>query len=363
MASNISYKCPTCGAEIFWSAEKGCFDCIYCGDTFTLEQMKEAGAVVDQPIDEQKVEHAEEIVDGEYTQTTDGTVSKDLVKYSCSHCGAEIITDRSTAATICVYCGNAVIMSEQIIADFAPDYVIPFKVQKNKVMEAFKEFSKKPLTPKDFDCDKVVDKMQGVYIPFWLYSGKCDGRIEGEGINKKTYRRGDYEITEKRIHDIMRDGTVNFEMVPVDGSAKTEDAAMDSIEPYDFKDLVKFTPAYLSGFLAERFDEDADKCFPRAQERIENTTRSELEDSAAYDELNIKSYQKKTTIEKTEYAMLPTWLLYTTYKEEKFFFAMNGQTGKFIGNLPISKVKLVLYSLLGGIGGTFVGALLGMILG
>ncbi|SDA23066.1 hypothetical protein SAMN02910447_02276 [Ruminococcus sp. YE71] len=356
--SNISYKCPTCGAELFWSAEKGCFDCIYCGDTFSLEDLKAAGAVVDQPIDETKVEHAEEIVEGEYTQTTDGTVSNDFVKYTCSHCGAEIITDRSTAATICVYCGNAVIMSEQIIADFAPDYVIPFKVQKNKVMSSFKEFSKKPLTPKDFDCEKVVDKMQGVYIPFWLYSGKCDGRIEGEGINEKTWTSGNYRYTEKKYYDIMRDGTVNFEKVPVDGSSKTEDAAMDSIEPFDFKDMVAFTPAYLSGFLAERFDEDADKCFPRAQERIENTTRQELEDSAKYDTVDVKNYQKQTTIEKTEYAMFPTWLLYTTYNDEKFFFAMNGQTGKFIGNLPISKPKLILYSLIGGIGGSILGSII-----
>ena len=101
----------------------------------------------------------------------------DLVKYTCSHCGAEIITDRSTAATVCVYCGNAVIMGEQIIDNFSPDYVIPFKVPKTQVMDAFKKFSKKPLTPKDFNCDRVVDKMQGVYIPFWLYSGNCEGSI------------------------------------------------------------------------------------------------------------------------------------------------------------------------------------------
>ena len=118
--------------------------------------------------------------------SNDGTVGNDLVKYTCSHCGAEIITDRSTAATVCVYCGNAVIMGEQIIDNFSPDYVIPFKVPKNQVMDTFQKFSKKPLTPKDFNCDRVVDKMQGVYIPFWLYSGNCEGSITAEGINTRT---------------------------------------------------------------------------------------------------------------------------------------------------------------------------------
>lgn len=358
MAANITYKCPTCGAELFWVASKNCFECEYCGESCTLEQLQASGQGSE--VDEKNVETHEEIEEGEYTKSTDGTVGSDLVKYTCSHCGAEIITDRSTAATICVYCGNAVIMGEQVINDFKPDYVIPFAVEKKKVMEAFKEFSKKPLTPKDFDCDRVVDKMQGVYIPFWLYSGKCDGNAEFRGINKKTYRKGDYKYTEKKIFHVMRDGTVNFDKLPVDASSKTEDDAMDSIEPYDYKKLVPFNTAYLSGFLAERFDEDKEKCYARAKERIVNSTLDELKKSCFYDELELREYRNNVNVKKTEYALLPTWLLYTTYKDKKYFFAMNGQTGKFIGNLPIDKVKLVVYSLLGGIGGSLLGMFLGM---
>ena len=90
-------------------------------------------------------------------------------------------------------------MGEQIIDNFSPDYVIPFKVPKNQVMDTFQKFSKKPLTPKDFNCDRVVDKMQGVYIPFWLYSGNCEGSITAEGINTRTWTSGNYRYTEKSI--------------------------------------------------------------------------------------------------------------------------------------------------------------------
>lgn len=94
---------------------------------------------------------------------------------------------------------------------------------------------------------------------------------------------------------------------------------------------------------------------PRAKERIENTTRDELRKTCNYDSVDIRDYTKHTEIMDTKYAMLPTWLLYTTYKDKPYFFAMNGQTGKFIGNLPIDKAKLALYSLLGGIGGFVIG--------
>ncbi len=358
MAVNISYKCPTCGAEIFWNAEKNCWACEYCGDSFTLEQLEAQGAAkAPEEINKDNVEKHEEVDTDEYKSSTDGTVGSDLVKYTCSHCGAEIITDRSTAATICVYCGNAVIMGEQIIDDFSPDYVIPFKVPKKDVMEAFRKFSKKPLTPKDFKCDQIVDKMQGVYIPFWLYSGVCSGSINAEGVNVRTWTSGNYRHTEKKYYSVFRDGILEFERVPVDASSKTENDAMDSIEPFDYSELTKFNPGYLSGYLAERYDENSDKCLLRAQERIENTTRDELKKTCDYDTLNIHNYTKETNIKDVKYAMLPTWLLYTTYKEKPYFFAMNGQTGKFIGNLPIDKVKLAIYSLLGCGGGFLIGAL------
>ncbi len=352
--ANISYKCPTCGAEIFWDASAGKFLCKYCGDEFTMADMEASGQAVS-AVDSQHVEHHEEIVNNEYTSSTDGTVGSNLVKYKCSYCGSEIITDRATAATVCVYCGNAVVMGEQLINDFAPDYVIPFKIDKSRVMQAFKDFSKKPLTPKAFDPEKVVEKMQGVYIPFWLYSGECEGCMDAEGVNEKTTRQGNYRVVEKSIYNVLREGKVRFKNVPVDGSSKTDDAAMDSIEPYDYKDMVPFKPAYLSGFLAERFDEDAEKCFERAKVRIENTTLDKLKASAPYDNITVRTYNKNIKKEKPKYALLPTWLLYTVYNGEKYFFAMNGQTGKFIGNLPIDKGKLTFCSILGAIAGAFLG--------
>ncbi len=355
--ANVSYKCPTCGAEIFWNASAGQFLCQYCGDAFTLADMEASGQAA--AIDTQNVEHHEEIVNDEYTTSTDGTVGSNLVKYKCSYCGSEIITDRSTAATLCVYCGNSVIMGEQLINDFTPDFVIPFKVEKNRVMQAFKDFSQKPLTPKAFDPEKVVEKMQGVYIPFWLYSGECNGYIDAEGINEKSHRSGDYKIVEKSFYHVVRQGKVKFKNVPVDGSSKTDNAAMDSIEPFDYTALTPFKPAYLSGFLAERFDEDAEQCFDRAKVRIENTTLDKLKASATYDRLDVKTYDKTIRKQKPKYALLPTWLLYTVYEGEKYFFAMNGQTGKFIGNLPIDKGKLTLYSILGGIGGGILGYIFG----
>lgn len=340
--ANVIYKCLTCGGDLQFSAETQNWTCKYCDDVFTLADLDAAGQ---NQIDEQKMDtHTELEGDKSQYQSTDGTISKDLVQYKCSHCGAEIITDRATAATICVYCSNPVIMSEQVVGGFSPDYVIPFRIDKSKVMDSFKAFSKKPLTPKDFDCDAVVDKLQGVYIPFWLYSGTMSGSITCDGINKRTYRSGDYRVTESKHHNVFRDGFLSFEKVPVDASSKTDDDAMDSIEPYDFGAMVPFNIGYLAGYLAERYDQDQESCIPRANDRIINTGRDELIKTCHYDDVVVKQFNHDVDIKKTEYALMPAWLLYTKYKDKDYLFAMNGQTGKFIGNLPISYPKLALFT-------------------
>ena len=309
-------------------------------------------------INEEKAEKHRELEGDKALYTaTDGTDNSDLVAYTCSHCGAEIITNRTTAATICVYCQNPVVMSEQVIGDFSPKYVIPFKVEKSKVMEAFKKFSKKPLTPKSFNPDAVVEKMQGVYVPFWLYSGRASGVIKGTGENDSTFHRNGAKYRETSYYEFTRSGSIDIANVPVDASQKIEDDAMDSIEPYDQRDLTEFSPAYLAGFLAERYDLDADKCFARADLRIKNSLKSSLERSANYDRVHTKSFDASVNIKSRDYALLPSWLLYTKYEDKNYLFAMNGQTGKFIGNLPIDKLKLAIYTAIGSVGGFVAGIL------
>ncbi len=341
--ANITYKCPTCGGDMGFDAETQNWKCLYCDDVFTLEQLNSAGR---NTVDEEHIEKHREL-DSEEKATsvsTDGTVGNDLVLYTCSHCGAEIVTDRATAATICVFCGNPIILSEQVVGNFTPEYVIPFRIDKSKVMDEFKKFSKKPLTPKDFDCDSIVNKMQGIYLPFWLYSGTLKGDITAVGINKSKRRDKDYEYTDSAHYNVRRAGILRFERVPVDASSKTDNDAMDSIEPYNFEDIKPFNIGYLAGYLAERFDEDKESCRPRAETRIVNTGKDELKKTCKYDEITVTEYNHDLTIEKTEYAMMPAWLLYTKYKDKDYLFAMNGQTGKFIGNLPIDYLKLALYT-------------------
>lgn len=49
---------------------------------------------------------------------------------------------------------------------------------------------------------------------------------------------------------------------------------------------------------------------------------------------------------KARYALYPVWLLNTTWNGNKYTFAMNGQTGKFVGDLPVDKAAAARWTFL-----------------
>ena len=190
--------------------------------------------------------------------------------YSCPSCGAELICDESTAATSCPYCGNPTVVPGQFSGQLKPDFIIPFKLSKEDAVKALKNHYKgKILLPKSFTQENHVQKIQGVYVPFWMFDGEAEGDACYEATRSHTYRSGDYEITKTEHYDVYRAGFLSFEKIPADASSKMPDDHMDSIEPYDYQELKPFSTAYLPGFLADKFDVTVEQCLQRADQRCE----------------------------------------------------------------------------------------------
>ncbi len=288
--------------------------------------------------------------------------------FVCNSCGGEIIGDNNTAATECPYCGNQVVVVGRFKGALKPDYVIPFKLDKNAAKERYKQhISGKFLLPKLFKDENHIDEIKGIYVPFWLFSSKVDSFARFDAEKVRTWISGNYKYTEVSTFDVFRSGKMQFMNIPVDGSQKMPDDLMESIEPFDFRDAVPFQTAYLSGFFADKYDVDDKTSEKRANERVRQSTidvfrstvsgytsvRSFSRDlfnrkygqmqNASYEDpfANTNSASSGITLEEgtVSYALYPVYLLSTTYEGQKFTFAMNGQTGKFVGDLPVDKTK------------------------
>ncbi len=333
----LDNKCPSCGAPIHFNPTCSKWKCEYCDSEFSLEEMQKHNNA--------SSEANNENVEASQNDELDDTI---YVSYKCQNCGAEIVADEQTAATFCVYCGNTAILKNKLSGEFKPNLIIPFKTEKEQAIKAFEELSKgRPFVPRDFNNKVNIEKIKGVYIPFWLYDIDVTGEVDYDAKIVTSWSRGDTHYTKTDIYKIFRNGSMKFTKVPVDGSTRFDNDIMNSIEPFNYEEMVTYNHAYLSGFFAERYDVDSETAFKDAQERtLESGKDVMINDSAGYTGKLVTNNTLSTSVENKHYALLPVWMVNVKYKDKMYIFAMNGQTGEFIGNIPLDKNKAILWGIL-----------------
>ena len=385
MAAQVTnYQCPACTGPVHFSPETGKVVCDYCGSVYELKEIEalyaekekkaaEAKAAADQKAEAEKEEAQkteaakrdaaaaagtsgeegepeEDLREGtEFSGdwstaslNTDWGADADGMKaYSCPSCGAELICDSSTGATSCPYCGNPTVVPGQFTGALKPNYVIPFKVDKDAAIAALKKHYKgKFFLPGTFTSENHLQEIKGIYVPFWLFDGEAEASATYNATITTVHRTKKEEITNTAHYRVRREGNMKFEKIPVDASSKMPDEYMDSIEPYDYSELKEFSTAYLPGFLADKYDVSVDGCRDRADSRCEETIKTALRNS-------VIGYQTCIPLREwvnmkrgnVQYALLPVWLLTTKWNGQNYLFAVNGQTGRTVGDLPVCKKK------------------------
>ena len=377
-----NYQCPACTGPLHYSAKSGKLECDYCDSSFDVAEIealyarKEAEAAAAKQAADAKAEAAQaakaeaaeaaaakQAADAkaeaaqaakaeaaEAAAASGGWDTSDLSRdwgaeadglrvYSCPSCGAELICDQSTAATACPYCGNPAIVPGQFSGALRPDYILPFRLSKDDAVQALRAHYKgKPFLPRSFTSANHIEQIQGVYVPFWLFDGGAEGAASYRASNTNVFETGDYEITETRHYHVVRAGSLAFEKIPVDASSKMPDDHMDSIEPFDYAQLRPFSTAYLPGYLADKYDVTIDDSRDRADTRCRETLAQALRDTVTgYGACVTEREDIALRRGKVHYALLPVWMLSTKWRGQDFLFAMNGQTGKLVGDLPTDR--------------------------
>lgn len=334
----LDNKCPTCGAKITFNPINQKWDCEYCGSKFSLEGMQKYNNASNAEVNKQNV----------VTNTIEvKQVEGNMDVYRCKNCGAEIIADETTTATFCLYCGSTAILKDKITAGKVPNYIIPFKNVKEDAVMAFKKLTKKrPLTPKCFKDPKNIEKITGVYIPFWSYDLEASGMVEFEGEDSKHWDDTEYYYTKIDKYNVKKSGKMAFDKVLADASSRFSDDLMDSLEPFDFNQLVEYNHAYLSGFLAEKYDIEENSGLERASGRTNDTAVNLIRNTVSHDSVQVINSQISVVKKNTYYILLPVWMVSIKYKDKYHIFAMNGQTGKLIGDIPIGIKETIMWAIL-----------------
>ena len=341
MADLQDFKCPRCGGKLEFDAASQLMVCPYCDGTFDPEALRAASDAHTA----KEAEPAAPAADAQWSgagRTWDDADDAAMQSYVCKSCGGEIICEATTAATSCPFCGNPVVLSGRVGGTLKPDYVIPFKMTKEQAIESMKKYVKgKRFALQSFVRDNRLQEIKGVYVPFWLFDSDVSASVQYNATKTRRWSDRDYDYVETSTYDVYRSGTMRFENIPVDGSKKMPDDLMDSLEPFFFDEAVDFQTAYLSGFLADKYDVTMEESLPRADQRTRNSAKQALaRDVKGYDTVSPRSESVRIFPGKAKYALFPVWLLNTQHLGKTYTFAMNGQTGRFIGNVPVSKGRL-----------------------
>ena len=339
MSNLMEYKCPCCGGHLEFDATSQNIKCPYCETEFDISQFT----------DETKAEELQDTKESEQDEKTNewhADELKGMYVYACKSCNGEIIGDETLGATRCPYCGNTVVMKEQFSGDLRPDLIIPFSKTKEEAIQNLESHVKQSIfAPAEYKSRDSLEEIRGVYVPFWLYDTDADFDMNfTTRVMGRKWREGDFICQEYKDFHIQKAGMVDFHDVPVDASTKMADELMDSLEPFDLSAAVAFNPVYMAGYAADRYDVDQKQNEGRLDERVRDfvnhDVRNELREYAA---VQYVGGHVNIGAKKAKYVLLPVWVLSSTWNGEIYTYAMNGQTGKVSGKIPVDSASVRKY--------------------
>ncbi len=368
----ISYKCPNCDGELVFDPASQKYKCEYCNSLFTQEELEALNPAqsmeqkADSDADEKAMGQEKAGAGNTDREESHGTEhTDDAVIYTCPSCGAEIVTDDTTAATFCYYCHNPVVLGGRVDGKFLPDHIIPFQIDRKKAEETFLTYvGKKKFVPRGFFSKKNIEKLSSVYFPYWIYSVKLKGKMNAEAKSIRTWIAGDEEFTETKVYELIREGRAELKDRPENALKKANSVLAEGVMPYQFDEMKDFHMGYLSGFLAEKRDIESKDVQQKLQMEMRKNAEALFRDSmSGYGAVHVRNSDFSAEQELWQYVLLPVWTLTYPGKNGKvYYYSMNGQTGKVCGELPIDWKKVVLTGLivfgavliLGLLGGRFL---------
>ena len=290
-----NYQCPSCTGPLHYDGAAGRLQCDYCGSSFDPAEIEKLYAEKEQQAASQPETGSDT---GEWQSSADedwGTDADKMRVYSCPSCGAQLICEETTAATSCPYCGNPTVIPEQFSGILKPDYILPFKLSKEDAVSALKQHYKgKLLLPTLFRDNNHIEELRGIYVPFWLFDGEAEGSANYMATTTRVFRHGDTEITETSFYEVQRAGTLPFS--------------------------------------SSRADK---RCRQSLADALQGTARNGRPYTSVMP-TGEDIHLKRTGV---HYALLPVWMLNTRWNGKNYMFAMNGQTGRMVGDLPVDRKR------------------------
>lgn len=326
-SEGVSLKCLSCGSPLEFNPETQRFVCLACESSFSREQLGERLDALSDEDDSEKQYYDENIKE-----------------YNCPSCGAVILADEHTTTDFCVYCRNPIIMKGRVSGQLKPNLIIPFKINKQEAKEILKQnLQGYGFMPSDFFSESNLDKVSGIYYPFWESDIDTNCTMTASATKVTTWSAGDRRFTKTSYYDVFRNGDIHFEDISVNALKSADKTLIEGVLPYPIEEHIPFDISYLTGFYAKKNDLEFKDVKSEINLKMQDYSSRILQNTIkGYSTYKVKEHDVRVKKQNKDYTLLPIWILSYKYNNKVYTFAVNGSTGKMFGDIPISKRKLTL---------------------
>lgn len=310
-------KCPNCDGALEYNPSHSKMECPYCGNTFEPQAVMQAPSRVQMQAEEPQI----------INKVSDDTQETMECKiYACTSCGGELVVNDVESSTFCAYCGQPTVVFSRVSRELRPKYILPFQISKEQAVQIIREkFSKGMMVPDEIK-NFQVERLRGIYIPYFLYNIYCYDFQILEGTDKNGSKRR-----------YLREAQCEYKGIPLEASYHLNDEMSKLLGYFDFRNLKPFEPAYLSGFYADRYDIDKKKADETAVKRVMNDFNRKIRYSVPAKDLHILEQHPKQEIRDQDYVLMPVWFMTFRYQNEPYTMLVNGQNGVMAGAVPFKK--------------------------
>src|SRR6478672_2873497 len=341
IAALEKHACAACGAQAEWNPSKQLLVCPFCGTSapFTLD--KESGALVENDL----AKALRDLPD----EARGWLAEKRTVQ--CQSCKAVSVFDPERVGQNCGFCGSPSLVDyTEIKAPIRPQSLLPFKISEAQVREQIRRwYASKWLAPGRLKSRALVDRVRGVYIPYWTFDAKAVCPWEAEAghyyYTTETYRDNQGRTQTRQVQHVRWEpasGLVEhfFDDEPVPGTRGVNPGLLRQIEPFMTNELVPYATSYLSGFVVEHYQVvllDAAKASEEAMvQKLRELCAAQIRGDTYRNLVIHPTFSARTF----KHILVPVWLLTYTYGPKVYQLLVNGHTGRMAGQYPKSPWKV-----------------------
>lgn len=331
-----AFPCGGCGARVEFAPGTTAMRCPYCGY-------------------EQQISHGDQQI-REHALAELGTLPRKPVAqlaayvYVCQRCAAQ--TQSNDTATLCQFCGSPLVMDPGASGQIVPEAVLPFMLDRNGVRESLRKWIKSRwFAPNALKKVTEAESTRGTYVPHWTYDSQTYSSYSGargehyyvtERFTNSDGKTETRQVQKTRWYPVSGQVSRFFDDVLVPGSMTVPPAKVDALAPWPLPEAAPYSPQYLAGFNALRYDVEPETGLDEAKRRMASVIHDDCRRDIGGDEQRVDGVNTNYTAITFKLMLLPIWIACYLYGGKTWQILVNGRTGEVQGERPYSRLKIAL---------------------